>query len=81
MYSSARKKADGLVNAYCWSHIRRHFVRAGDPNPAQLKYWTDAWRVRSRGAAHDELMAAWAAAAPAPRDRDAAGLPNDRAGQ
>jgi transposase len=68
VYQSAGRKADGLVNLYCWAHVRRHFVRAGDASPAQLKYWTDAWlgRIRDLYAAHDELMAAWAcAAAPA----------------
>ena len=61
VYSLAGKKADGLVNLYCWAHARRHFVRAGDANPMQLKYWTDAWlgRIRELYAAHDELMAAW----------------------
>ena len=75
VYQSAGKKADGLVNLYCWAHIRRYFVRAGDANPAQLKYWTAAWleRIRDLYAAHDELMAAWAqAAAPAPREEAAA---------
>jgi len=50
-------------------------VRAGDANPAQLKYWTDAWleRIKNLYAAHEELTAAWhAAAAPAPRDKTAA---------
>jgi transposase len=72
VYQSAGKKADGLVNLYCWAHLRRHVVRAGDANPVQLKYWTDAWlgRIRDLYAAHDELMAAWqAAAVPAARDR------------
>ena len=72
VYESAGKKADGLVNLFCWAHVRRHFVRAGDANPAQLKYWTDAWLERIRGlyAAHDGLMAAWQdAAAPAPRGK------------
>jgi transposase len=70
VYSSAGKKADGLVNLYCWAHVRRHFVRAGDANPAQLKYWTDAWleRIRNLYAAHETLMAAWGQAA-APRDK------------
>ena len=75
VYQSAGRKADGLVNLFCWAHVRRHFVRAGDANPAQLKYWTDAWleRIRDLYAAHDELMAAWAgAAAPAQRERQAA---------
>ena len=69
VYESAGKKADGLVNLYCLAHVRRHFVRAGDANPVQLKYWTDAWleRIRDLYRAHDELGAAWQdAAAPAP---------------
>jgi hypothetical protein len=72
VYQFAGKKADGLVNLFCWAHVRRHFVRAGDANPAQLKYWTDAWlgRIRDLYAAHDELVAAWQdAAVPAPRDK------------
>src|SRR6266545_4367161 len=71
VYTSAGKKADRLVNLYCWAHIRRYFVRAGDANPAQLTYWTRAWldRIKALYAAHEEPMAAWnAAAAPAPRD-------------
>jgi transposase len=79
VYSAAGKKADGLVNLYCWAHVRRHFVRAGDANPAQLKHWTEAWldRIRDLYAAHEQLMAAWQdtaedAAAPARRDTAAA---------
>jgi transposase len=75
VYASAGKKADGLVNLYCWAHIRRHFVRAGDANPAQLTYWTAAWldRIKALYAAHEELMAAWAGtAAPAPQAAEAA---------
>jgi transposase len=82
VYQSAGKKADGLVNLYCWAHVRRHFVRAGDANPAQLKYWTDAWldRIRDLYHAHDELTAAWhGAAAPAARDRQAAAARLERA--
>jgi hypothetical protein len=78
VYESAGKKADGLVSLYCWAHVRRHFVRAGDANPVQLTYWTDAWlgRIRDLYRAHDELMAAWhGAAAPAARDRQAAARP------
>ena len=67
VYQSAGKKADGLVNLYCWAHIRRYFVRAGDANPAQLKYWTAAWleRIKALYAAHAQLMAAWEDAAAA----------------
>ena len=75
VYTSAGKKADGLASLYCWAHIRRYFVRAGDANPAQLKYWTAAWleRIKALYAAHEELMAAWDdAAAPAPQAARAA---------
>jgi len=75
VYQSAGKKADGLVNLYCWAHVRRHFVRAGDASPVQLKYWTDAWleRIRDLYAAHGQLTAAWqGAAAPAPQEKAAA---------
>jgi transposase len=60
VYESAGNKADGLVNLYCAAHVRRHFVRAGDANPVQLKYWTGGWldRFRDLYRAHDELMAA-----------------------
>ena len=76
VYQSAGKKADGLVNLYCWAHIRRYFVRAGDADPARLKYWTAAWLERIKGlyAAHEELTAAWnGAAAPVPARRQTAG--------
>jgi hypothetical protein len=64
VYASAGKKADGLVNLYCRAHIRRYFVRAGDANPDQLKYWAQAWleRIKNLYAAHGQLMGAWAQA-------------------
>jgi transposase len=75
VYQSAGRKADGLVNLFCWSHLRRYFVRAGDANPEQLRRWSDAWlaRIRDLYAAHDELMGAWQeAAAPPVRGEQAA---------
>jgi transposase len=83
VYQSAGNKADGLVNLYCWAHIRRYFVRAGDANPAQLKYWTAAWleRIKVLYAAHAQLMAAWEdAAAPTPREAPAAAARLQEAG-
>ena len=62
--------------------MRRHFVRAGDANPVQLKYWTDKWldRIRDLYAAHDELMAAWQeTGAPAPQGKQDAAARLDRA--
>jgi transposase len=70
VYTSAGRKADGLVNLFCWAHIRRYFVRAADANPAQLTCWAAAWleRIKNLYTAHGELIAAWdEAAAPAPR--------------
>jgi transposase len=75
VYQSAGKKADGLVNLFCWAHVRRHFVRAGDASPVQLKYWTEGWLelIRALYAAHDSLAAAWQdAVAPAVREKGAA---------
>ena len=68
VYTAAGKKADGLVNLFCWAHIRRHVVRAGDANPAQLTYWTQAWleRIKVLYAAHEQLMSACGAAAARP---------------
>lgn len=69
VYASAGRKTDGLTNLYCWAHIRRHFVRAGDANPTQLAYWTRDWldRIKNLYTAHDELTDAWnASVAPAP---------------
>ena len=40
VYESAGKKADGPGQPVLLAHVRRHFVRAGDANPAQLRYWT-----------------------------------------
>jgi transposase len=74
VYQSAGKKADGLVNLYCWAHIRRYFVRAGDANPAQLTSWTAAWleRIKNLYLAHEQLTAAWNTAAPVTGDSTAA---------
>lgn len=74
VYASAGKKADGVVNLYCWAHVRRHFVRAGDANPTQLAHWSAAWleRIKALYAAHEQLMAAQATAAAAGQTATAA---------
>jgi transposase len=75
VYQSAGKKADGLVNLYCTAHVRRHFVRAGDASPVQLRYWTQGWLdlIRDLYRAHDELTAAWQGnTAPPAREKKAA---------
>jgi transposase len=62
VYTSAGRKACGLVNLYCWAHVRRYFVRAGDANPNQLSYWATAWleRIKNLYTAHEQLSTAWA---------------------
>jgi transposase len=62
VYTSAGRKASGLVNLYCWAHVRRYFVRAGDANPDQLSHWTAAWleRIKNLYTAHEQLSTAWA---------------------
>jgi transposase len=62
VYTSAGRTATGLINLYCWAHIRRHFVRAGDANPDQLSGWTAAWleRIKNLYTAHQQLSVAWA---------------------
>ena len=65
VYASAGRKATGLINLYCWAHVRRHFVRAGDANPDQLSHWTTAWleRIKNLYTAHEQLSTAWASGA------------------
>jgi transposase len=75
VYESAGKKADGLASLWCWAHVRRHVVRAGDASPVQLRHWTDEWleRIRALYAAHEQLTAAWQeAAAPAAGEKETA---------
>ena len=52
-------RMDGVDNLWCWSHIRRYFVRAGDAHP-DLRVWTQAWleRIGVLYRAHSALAAA-----------------------
>jgi transposase len=52
-------RMDGVDNLWCWSHIRRYFVRAGDAHP-DLQAWTEAWleRIGALYRAHSALAAA-----------------------
>ena len=53
-------RMDGVDNLWCWSHIRRYFVRAGDAHPADLRAWTEGWleRIGALYRAHSALAAA-----------------------
>src|SRR5271165_5812399 len=51
---------EGVTPLWCWSHIRRRFIRAGDAHRKELGAWADAWtaRIAALYAAHLQLAAA-----------------------
>jgi transposase len=64
-------RLEGVDNLWCWSHMRRYFIRAGDAHP-ELAAWTAGWveRITALYIAHTAMAAAqpastahtWAAA-------------------
>jgi transposase len=64
-------RLEGVDNLWCWSHMRRYFIRAGDAHP-ELAAWTTGWveRIAALYVAHTAMAAAqperpahtWAAA-------------------
>lgn len=52
-------RIEGVDPLWCWAHIRRYFIRAGDAH-AQLRYWRDQWvaRIGVLYVAHRDLAAA-----------------------
>jgi transposase len=64
-------RLEGVDNLWCWSHMRRYFIRAGDAHP-ELAAWTAGWveRIAALYVAHTAMAAAqpastahtWAAA-------------------
>jgi transposase len=50
---------DGVDTLWCWAHIRRYFVRAGDAHP-ELAAWTAGWiaRIAALYAAHTAITTA-----------------------
>jgi transposase len=57
-------EVDGVTPLWCWAHIRRYFIRAGDAHRKNLGPWADAWtaRIGVLYAAHKRLAAAPAGA-------------------
>jgi hypothetical protein len=49
-------RIDGVDNLWCWAHIRRYFIRAGDAHP-QLAAWAQAWveRIAALYGAHTAM--------------------------
>ncbi|MGH3815731.1 MAG: IS66 family transposase [Pseudonocardiaceae bacterium] len=52
-------RLDGVDNLWCWAHIRRYFIRAGDAHP-ELAAWTAGWveRIAALYVAHTAMAAA-----------------------
>jgi transposase len=52
-------RIEGVDPLWCWAHIRRYFIRAGDGDP-QLRYWADQWvaRIADLYLAHRGMAAA-----------------------
>jgi hypothetical protein len=52
-------RMDGVDPLWCWAHIRRYFIRAGDAHQ-QLRYWANAWvaRISDLYLAHKTMAAA-----------------------
>ena len=50
---------EGVDPLWCWAHIRRYFIRAGDAHQ-QLRYWRDQWvaRIADLYLAHKAMAAA-----------------------
>jgi transposase len=53
-------EVEGVTPLWCWAHIRRRFIRAGDAHRKNLGSWADAWtaRIGVLYAAHRQLAAA-----------------------
>jgi transposase len=58
VYQSLGRLA-GVENLWCWSHIRRYFIRAGDAHP-ELAVWTAGWveRITALYVAHTAITTA-----------------------
>src|SRR6266704_3379326 len=52
-------EVEGVTPLWCWAHIRRRFIRAGDAHRKNLGSWADAWtaRIGVLYAAHRRLAA------------------------
>jgi hypothetical protein len=52
-------RVEGVDPLWCWAHIRRYFIRAGDAH-VQLRHWRDQWvgRIADLYVAHRAMAAA-----------------------
>jgi hypothetical protein len=56
-YQSIAANIDAVTPLWCWAHMRRYFIRAGDADPDQLGRWSRLWvgRIRDLYLAHRGL--------------------------
>jgi transposase len=45
-YQSLGAKVEGINNSWCWAHVRRHFLRAGETHPDSCGEWSARWIER-----------------------------------
>ncbi len=45
VYQSLSNNVEGFDSLWCWAHIRRYFIRAGDAHK-ELRVWADEWVLR-----------------------------------
>ncbi len=45
VYQSLSNNVEGFDSLWCWAHIRRYFIRAGDAHK-ELREWRDEWVLR-----------------------------------
>jgi transposase len=71
-YQRLGRDVAGVSNSWCWSHMRRYFLRAGQNHPGELGGWAEGWleRIDTLFAVHRK----WAlAAAESDTEAEAAG--------
>jgi transposase len=56
VYQSLNDNVDGFDSLWCWAHIRRYFIRAGDAHK-ELRPWRDEWvgRIGALYVAHSAI--------------------------
>jgi transposase len=59
VYQSLGMRVKGVRNSWCWAHVRRHFIKAGDAHP-DLKDWSERWarRIGALFKAHKDFVLA-----------------------
>lgn len=72
VYQSIAANIDAVTPLWCWAHMRRYFIRAGDADPTQLGRWAALWvqRIRDLYIAHRALARALSTTGSADADAD-----------